>query len=61
MRTDIDLDGDLEEEAPHYAGISRQKEPVDLTLQGPVASLEELGGTGGIWPDYDYKKLRNGV
>lgn len=64
MRTNIDLDDALVEEAFRYAGVSTKKELVHLALREFIASrrrmdVRELRGTGGIRPDYDYKKLRN--
>ena len=64
MRTNIDLDDELVEEAFRYAGVSTKKELVHLALRELIASrrrldVRELRGIGGIRPDYDYKKLRN--
>lgn len=64
MRTNIDLDDALVEEAFRYAGVSTKKELVHLALRELIASrkrldIRDLRGAGGIRPDYDYKKLRN--
>ena len=61
VRTEIVLDGDPGEKASHCAGINTKKEPVDPAFRGPVVDLRELRDTGGIRPNYDYKKLRNEV
>lgn len=64
MRTNIDLDDALVEEALRYTGVSTKKELVHLALRELIASrkrldMRDLRGAGGIRPDYDYKKLRN--
>lgn len=63
MRTNIDLDGTLLEEAFRYAKVSTKKDLVHLALQEFIANhkrldMRELRGTGGLRPDYDYKRLR---
>lgn len=63
MRTNIDLDDALVEEALRCTGVGTKKELVHLALRELVASrkrldVRELPGTVGIRPDYDYKKLR---
>lgn len=63
MRTNIDLDDDLVEEAFRHTGVSTKKELVHLALQELIANrrrldVRDLKGTGGIRPDYDHKKLR---
>ncbi len=63
MRTNIDLDDTLMEEAFRYADVSTKKELVHLALREFIASrrrldVRELRGTGGIRPDYDHKRLR---
>lgn len=64
MRTNIDLDDTLIEEAFRYAPVKTKKELVHLALREFIASrrrldVRDLRGTGGILPDYDYKRLRN--
>jgi Arc/MetJ family transcription regulator len=63
MRTNIDLDDSLIEEAFRYAKVSTKKDLVHLALREFVANrrrldVRELRGSGGIRPDYDYKRLR---
>jgi len=63
VRTNIDLDDDLVQEAFRHAKVSTKKELVHLALQEFVANhrrpdVRELRGAGGIRPDYDYKRLR---
>ena len=63
MRTNIDLDDTLLEEAFRYAKVSTKKDLVHLALQEFIANhrrldMRELRGTGGLRPDYDYKRLR---
>lgn len=60
VQTDIDSDNDLEGPSQD-SSVSRKKEPADPALQEPVTDLRELKGTGGIRPDYEYKKLRHGA
>lgn len=64
MRTNIDLDDALLEEAFRYAKVSTKKDLVHLALREFIANrrrldLRELRGTGGIRADYDHKRLRN--
>lgn len=64
MRTNIDLDDALVEEALRSTGVRTKKELVHLALRELIASrrrldVRELPGTVGIRPDYDLKKLRN--
>ncbi|RPH55790.1 type II toxin-antitoxin system VapB family antitoxin [bacterium] len=64
MRTNIDLDDALVEEALRSTGVSTKKELVHLALRELIANrrrldVRELPGTVGIRPDYDHKKLRN--
>lgn len=63
MRTNIDLDDTLIEEAFRYAPVQTKKELVHLALREYVErhrrlDVRELRGTVAIRPDYDYKKLR---
>lgn len=63
MRTNIDLDDSLLEEAFRYAKVSTKKDLVHLALREFIANrrrldVRELRGSGGIRPDYDYKQLR---
>ena len=65
MRTNIELDDSLVEEALRYAGVKTKKDLVHLALREFVArrrrrDVRELPGTVGIRPDYDYKRLRIG-
>lgn len=63
MRTNIDLDDTLIEEAFRYAKVSTKKDLVHLALREFISNhrrldVRELRGAGGIRPDYDYKRLR---
>jgi Arc/MetJ family transcription regulator len=63
VRTNIDLDDDLVQEAFRHAKVSTKQELVHLALQEFVANhrrpdVRELWGTDGLLPDYDYKRLR---
>lgn len=63
MRTNIELDPALVEEALAYAGVKTKREVVDLALKEFVAvrrrrNIGELFGRVEIDPDYDYKALR---
>lgn len=63
MRTNIDLDDALVEEAFRLVPVSTKKELVHLALKELIESrrrldMRDLRGTGGIRPDYDYKRLR---
>jgi Arc/MetJ family transcription regulator len=63
MRTDIELDDALVEEAFRYAPVKTTEELVHLALRELIASrrrldVRDLQGTGGIRPDYDHKSLR---
>ncbi len=63
MRTNIELDDSLVEEALTYAGVRTKKDLVHLALREFVArhrrrDLRELPGTVGIREDYDHKRLR---
>ena len=65
MRTNIDLDDRLVDEAMRYADVKTKKDLVHLALREFVArhrrrDVRELRGTVGIRPDYDYKRLRAG-
>lgn len=65
MRTNIDLDDALVEEAFRYAPVGTKKELVHLALKEFIENrrrldMRELRGAGGIRPDYDYKRLREG-
>lgn len=66
MRTNIVLDDALVEEAFGYAGVKTKRELVDLALREFVANhkrrdIRELRGKVLIDPEYDYKKLREGM
>lgn len=63
MRTNIDLDEKLVEEAFHYVDAKTKKDLVHLALQELVErrrrkDVRELPGTVRIADDYDYKRLR---
>lgn len=65
MRTNIELDDALIEEAFRYAPVKTKKELVHLALREFIASrqrldVRDLRGTGGIRSDYDHKRLRKG-
>jgi Arc/MetJ family transcription regulator len=60
MRTSIDLDDKLLEEALRCTGATTKKELVHLALRELVASrkrrdVRDLWGTGGIRPDYGHE------
>lgn len=64
MRTNIELDDILVEEAFRYAPVKTKKELVHLALREFIAhrrrlDVRDLRGSGGIRPDYDHKRLRN--
>ncbi len=66
MRTNIELDQPLVEEALRYADVRTKKDLVDLALREFVArhrrrDVRELRGTVGIREDYDHKRLRIGT
>ena len=63
MRTNIDLDDTLVEEAMKVSGAKTKKDVVDLALRALVKSrkkkdLLDLVGQIDIDPEYDYKKSR---
>ena len=63
MRTNIDLDNELVEQAFHYAQVNSKPELVHLALQEFVENhqrkdVRKLIGKVKIDPDYDYKTLR---
>ena len=64
MRTNIDLEDKLVEEAFSLTGLRTKKELVHLALRELVKSrkkknLFDLSGQIQFSDDYDYKKLRN--
>ncbi len=66
MRTNIELDDSLVEEALRYADVRTKKDLVHLALREFVArhrrrDVRELRGTVGIRQDYDHKRLRVGA
>jgi Arc/MetJ family transcription regulator len=66
MRTNIELDDDLVEEALRLTGIKTKRELVHTALQLLVAerkrkNLLELRGKIEFAPGYDYKALRKGA
>ncbi len=65
MRTNIDLDDDLMQEAFKYATVETKKDLVHLALREFVErrrrrDIRELRGTVGIRSDFDHKELRIG-
>lgn len=63
MRTNIDIDEALMQEAFRYAAARTKRELVDIALREYVANhrrkdLRALKGTGGIAEAYDYKTAR---
>lgn len=66
MRTNIVLDDRLVEQAMRLAKVKTKREAVDIALQrfvqsGQQKKLLELFGTGGVRPDYDYKRVRSQI
>ena len=65
MRTNIDIDDTLLNEAFRYSDVKTKKDLIHLALKEFVErhrrrDIRELRGTVGIRPDYDYKGLRIG-
>ena len=65
-RTNIVLDEDLVREALRYAGGGSRRELVDRALREFVDShkrrdVRELRGKVHLRPDYDHKRLREGL
>jgi Arc/MetJ family transcription regulator len=65
MRTNIDLDDALVDEAMKLSGAKTKKEVVDLALRALIKSkqrkdLLDLVGHVTVPDDYDYKALRAG-
>lgn len=65
MRTNIDLDENLVNEAFKYAGVKTKKELVNIALQEFIEmhkrkDLAEIKGEISFFEDYDYKKMREG-
>ena len=62
MRTNIEVDQALVEEAMGYAAVKSKRELVDLALREFIATrrraVSELFGKVQIDPDYDHKALR---
>lgn len=63
MRTNIELDESLLEDAFRYTSVKTKRELVHLALSEFVDNhrrkdLRDLQGKGGISPEYDYKALR---
>jgi Arc/MetJ family transcription regulator len=63
MRTNINLDEKLVDEAFKYAGVTTKKELVNIALQEYIdthkrKNLAELKGDISFFEDYDYKKMR---
>jgi len=66
MRTNIDIDERLIQEAMEVASLTTKKETVSLALEEFVArhrrkDLRELFGQVKFAPDYDYKAAREGT
>ncbi len=65
MRTNIEIDDDLLNEAFKYADVKTKKELVALGLKEFIENhrrkdLRELKGKVKISADYDYKSMRDG-
>lgn len=65
MRTNINLDEELIEEAFRYANVSTKKELVNMALKEFVENNrrlnpEKIKGKIKFRKNYDYKKLREG-
>ena len=65
MRTNINLDDDLVQEAFKYTGAKTKKELVHIALKELVEThkrlnLLDLAGKIKFVEDYDYKSLREG-
>lgn len=65
MRTNINLDADLVNEAFKYTGAKTKKELVNIALKELVESrkrldLMDLAGKIQFFDNYDYKALRKG-
>jgi len=63
MRTNIDLEDELVEQAFRYAPVKTKKELVTLALREYIEhharkDVRELRGAGDIAPDYDHRPLR---
>ena len=66
MRTNIVLDEKLVREAMKLAKVGTKREAVDIALRrfvqsGKQKKLLELYGTGGVFKEYDYKRVRTGA
>jgi Arc/MetJ family transcription regulator len=64
-RTNIVIDEKIMKRAMKATGAKTKREVVDIALRRVVQAeaqlkLLELAGTGGLDPDYDYKKARAG-
>lgn len=65
MRTNIDLDDDLVDEAMRVSGARTKKDVVDLALRVLIKSkkkrdLLDLVGQIDIDPEFDHKRARRG-
>ena len=63
MRTNIDIDDELMEEALALSELTTKKDLIHLALREFVnrrkrRDLRELPGTVELWDDYDHKSLR---
>jgi hypothetical protein len=66
MRTNIDLQDDLVDEALSLTGTRTKREVVELALRELIArrkrpSVSAIFGIGGLDPAYQYKQLRSGT
>lgn len=66
MRTNIDLDEVLVDEAFKYVTVKTKKDLINIALKEFVEmhkkkNLMELRGKISFSDDYDYKKMREGV
>lgn len=65
MRTNVELNEKLVEEALTYAHVSTKRELIDLALREFIENhkrrdVRELQGKIQLDPNYDYKSLREG-
>ncbi|MDE2150678.1 MAG: type II toxin-antitoxin system VapB family antitoxin [Gammaproteobacteria bacterium] len=66
MRTNIELDDKLVQQAMKLAGAKTKREAVHAALkeyvqsQRRIAAMKEMFGSDGIDPNYNYKAARTG-
>jgi Arc/MetJ family transcription regulator len=63
MRTNIDIDDELMEQAKEFLGTRTKKETVDEALRlvlrrRAIEGLLAMRGKVEFWEDYDYKAMR---